>query len=158
MNSDQMHLHHEFDRVYHRAVWGKRLAQMRHRPIGLRSYAEIRRQLIVLGECYRGIQEVPVDRIVGSMDRCDDFDAAFRPLRAGSAGRWVSVARAYDAGRTLPPVQLYQITDIYFVLDGHHRVSVARVRGQGWVDAEVVEVFVPASLPAAHSRMLTSGG
>jgi hypothetical protein len=151
MSPDQMHLRNEFDRAYQRAVWNNRIARLRHRPNGLRSYSEIRRQLIVRGESYRGIQEVPVDRIVGSMDRCDDFDAAFRPLRADSAGRWVSVAHAYDAGRSLPPVQLYQIADAYFVCDGHHRVSVARVRGQGWVDAVVVEVLVRAPLPATRA-------
>jgi hypothetical protein len=158
MSPDQMHLHNEFDRAHQRAVWNNRIARLRHRPTGLRSYAEIRRQHIVRGESYRGIQEVPVDRIVGSMDRCDDFDAAFRPLRADSAGRWVSVAHAYDAGRSLPPVQLYQIADAYFVLDGHHRVSVARVRGQGWVDAVVVEVLVLAPIAAIQAPKPPSTG
>src|SRR5215211_4631094 len=141
MSPDQTYLRNEFARAHHRAVWGNQLARLRRCPIGLRSYSEIRRQLVVLGESYRGIQEVPVDRIVGSTDRWNDFDPAFRPLRANSADRWVSVARGYDAGRSLPPVQLYQIADAYFVHDGHHRVSVARVRGQVWVEAEVVEVL-----------------
>jgi hypothetical protein len=151
MSPDQTYLRNEFARAYHRAMWGNRLAHLRHRPTGLRSYHQIRRQLVVLGESYRGIQEVPVDRIVGSTDRCHDFDPDFRPLRANSAARWVSVARGYDAGRSLPPVQLYQIADAYFVLDGHHRVSVARVRGQGWVEAEVVEVLGAASRPATQA-------
>jgi hypothetical protein len=151
MSPDQTYLRNEFARAYHRAVWGNRLARMHRRPTGLCSYYETRRQLVVIGQSYRGIHEVPVDRIVGSTDRCHDFDAAFRPLRANSAGRWVSVARGYDAGRSLPPVQLYQIADAYFVCDGHHRVSVARVRGQGWVEAEVVEVRTLAPLPATQT-------
>jgi hypothetical protein len=140
MSLDQMRLRNDFDRAYHRAKWGNRLARLRHRPNGLLSYQETRRQLVVTGESYRGIRLVPVDQIVGSTDRCHDYDSAFRPLRANSAGRWVSVARGYAAGRSLPPVQLYQVAGLYFVRDGHHRISVARVRGQGWVDAEVVEI------------------
>jgi hypothetical protein len=155
MSPDQTYLRNEFARAFHRAVWGDRLARLRHRPTGLRSYSETRRQVVVLSESYRGIQEVSVDRIVGSTERWNDFDPAFRPLRADSAGRWVSVARGYDAGRSLPPVQLYQIADAYFVRDGHHRVSVARVRGQGWVEAEVVEVLTRASLPATQAPKLS---
>jgi hypothetical protein len=151
MSPNQTYLRNEFDRAYHRAERGNWLARMRRRPSGLRSYYEMRQQHVVIGESYRGIQEVPVDRIVGSTDRCHDFDAAFRRLRSNSAGRWVSVACGYDAGRSLPPVQLYQIADDYFVLDGHHRVSVARVRGQGWVDAEVVEVLVLAPVLATQA-------
>jgi hypothetical protein len=151
MSPNQTYLRNEFDRAYHRAVWGNQLARMRRLPTGLRSYYEIRRQFVVLSESYRGIQEVPVDRIVGSTDRWNDFDASFRPLRANSAGRWISVARGYDAGRSLPPVQLYQIADAYFVCDGHHRVSVARVRGQGWIEAEVVKELTLAPHPATQA-------
>jgi hypothetical protein len=145
----------DFDRACHRAVWGDRLARLRHRPNGLLSYHQIRRQLVVTGQSYRGIRVVPVDKIVGSTDRCHDFDTAFRPLRTNSACRWVSVARGYAEGLSLPPVQLYQIGDAYFVVDGHHRVSVARVRGQGWIDAEVVEVLTLAPFPAPHASKLS---
>src|SRR5687768_15193894 len=107
MSPDQTYLRNEFDRAYHRAVWGDRLARLRHRPNGLLSYHQIRQQLVVTGESYRGIRVVPVDKIVGSTDRCHDFDTAFRPLRTNSAGRWVSVACGYAEGRSLPPVQLY---------------------------------------------------
>jgi hypothetical protein len=146
----------DFDRAYHRAVWGDRLARLRHRPNGLLSYHQVRRQLVVSGESYRGIRVVPVDKIVGSTDRCHDFDKAFRPLRKDFACRWVSVARGYAEGLSLPPVQLYQIGDAYFVRDGHHRVSVAHVWGQGWVDAEVVEVFTLAPLPTPHASKQSS--
>ena len=151
MSLYQEHLRADFDRAHRRAAWGSRLARLRHRPNGLLSYHETRRRLVLTGENDRGIRVVPVDKIVGSTDRCHDFDAAFRPLRADSASRWLSVARGYAAGRSLPPVQLYQIADAYFVRDGHHRVSVARVRGLGWVDAEVVEVHALAPLPAPQA-------
>ena len=139
MSPYQEHPLEDFDRAHRRAAWGNRLARLGHRPNGLLSYHETRQRLVVTGESYRGIRVVPVDKIVGSTDRFHDFDAAFRPLRADAAGR------------SLPPVQLYQIADAYFVRDGHHRVSVARVRGQGGVDAEVVEVHALAPLPAPQA-------
>ncbi len=149
-----MSRHHEqavadFDRAYHRAVLGDLLAHLRRRPNDLLSYHEVRSGLAAGGERYRGVQAVPVDRIVGSTDRCRDFDRAFRPLRSQANGRWVSVARAHGEGRSLPPVQLYQVGDAYFVRDGHHRVSVARARGKPWVDAEVVEVLAPLPIRLA---------
>ena len=137
--------HHEravadFDRAHRRAALGGLLARLRRRPAGLLAYHEVRRGLAAAAESYRGVRAVPVDRVVGSTDRCRDFDRAFRPRRGHCAGRWVSVARAHGEGKELPPVQLYRVGDAYFVRDGHHRVSVARVRGQAAIDAEVVEV------------------
>ena len=138
----------DFDRAYHRAVLGNLLARLCRRPNNLLAYQEVCRDLALAGESYRGIRAVPVAQIVGSTDRCRDFDRTFRPLRMHAAGRWVSIARAHDEGRALPPVQLYQVGDAYFVRDGHHRVSVARVRDQLCVDAEVVELLVRGPLPA----------
>ena len=161
-----MSRHHEqavadFDRAHHRAVLGDLLARLLRRPNDLLSYHGVRGGLAITGERYRGVRAVSVDRIVGSTDRCRDFDRAFRPRRGHAAHRWLSVARADSEGRDLPPVQLYQLGDAYFVRDGHHRVSVARARGKPWVDAEVVEVlahgFVPAARPAGPSRVEASG-
>jgi hypothetical protein len=151
MHPNQTHQRLAFERAHRRAMWANHLARLRRRSNTLRSYNESRRQVAVRGESYRGIQEVPVERIVGSTDRWNDFDLAFRPLRANAADRWISVACGYDEGRSLPPVQLYQIADAYFVIDGHHRVSVARVYGFNWVDAEVVEVVTGAPRSAAQA-------
>ena len=148
MSRHQEQARDDFDRAYHRAVLGNLFARLRRRPNRLLAYHEVCRDLALAGESYRGIRTVPVAKIVGSTERCRDFDRAFRPLRAHAAGRWVSVARAHGEGRALPPVQLYQLGDAYFVRDGHHRVSVARVRDQPCVDAEVVELLVRGPLPA----------
>jgi hypothetical protein len=139
----------DFDRAHRRAALGGLLARLRRRPDGLLAYHEVRRGLAA-AESYRGVRAVPVDRIVGSTDRYRDFDRAFRPRRGHCAGRWVSVARAHGEGKSLPPVQLYRVGDGYFVRDGHHRVSVARFRGQAVIDAEVVEVVVLGALPVAE--------
>ena len=140
----------EFDRARRRAALGHLLARLRRRPNTLLAYHGVRRGLTIAGEGYRGVRAVPVAKIVGSTDRWRDFDRAFRPLRAHAACRWVSVARAHGEGRALPPVQLYRVGDAYFVRDGHHRVSVARIRGQECVDAEVVELLARGPLSAAR--------
>ena len=86
---------------------------------------------------YAGVRTVPIRDIRGSEGRCQDFDAAFRPLKTHNRSRWVGLAAARQRGTVLPPVDLIQVGDIYFVRDGHHRISVARAFGQEQIDAEV---------------------
>jgi hypothetical protein len=148
MSRHQEQARRDFDRAYRGAMLGNLLARLCRRPNNLLAYHEARRGLAVVGEGYRGVRTVPVEEIVGSTDRCGDFDRAFRPLRTHAGARWMSVARARAEGKELPPVQLYRVGDAYFVRDGHHRVSVARVRDQGFVDAEVVELVVRGPVPA----------
>jgi hypothetical protein len=80
-----------------------------------------------------------VDQIVGSVNRYQDFDRVFLPTQAHTAHRWRSISRAFYDDVSLPPVKLYKVGDTYFVMDGNHRVSVARERGQLFLDAEVIE-------------------
>ena len=86
-----------------------------------------------------GLQQVPIERIVGS-GRYRDFSLAFLPLRQESDGRWQSIARARRQGINLPPPLLYQVGDAYFVEDGNHRISVARTAGQEYIEANVVAI------------------
>jgi hypothetical protein len=86
---------------------------------------------------YAGIETVPIRRIQGSQGRSQDFDPDFNPLQDRTQVRWLSVARARQGGKSLPPVKLVQVKDLYFVQDGHHRISVARALGQQDIDAEV---------------------
>lgn len=96
---------------------------------------------------YGGTRAVPIDQIRGSEGRSDDFDADFRPTSNRTRGRWMSVAAAVLMGKTLPPVDLVEIGDRYFVRDGHHRISVARALGQTAVDAEVTVLDMAGPLP-----------
>ena len=64
--------------------------------------------------------------------------------RASVGERWKRIDRAFHRGEELPPVSLYKVGGLYFVLDGHHRVSVARYHGVEWIDAYVTE-FVAAA-------------
>jgi hypothetical protein len=81
---------------------------------------------------------VPLAKIVGTEGRSEDFDADFNPLKQHNRERWISVAAARRMGIVLPAVELLQVGDEYYVRDGHHRVSVAKVMGQLEIDARVV--------------------
>ena len=109
-------------------------------------YHEVQRRFQPEGAVYRGLRAVPLDQIVGSMDRFEDFNRAFLPRRTGTKGRWTSIDRAHLEDRTLPPVQLRKVGGVSFVQDGNHRVSVARGRGHRFIDAEVTEALVRAPL------------
>jgi hypothetical protein len=102
----------------------------------------VRAKLGVRGHVYRGVHGVSLSKIVGSVGRYRDFDRAFMPVKDSVARRWQSIARAYYDDVSLPPVKLYKVGEVYFVLDGNHRISVARERGLDSIDAEVVEIQV----------------
>ncbi|MDO8752877.1 MAG: hypothetical protein Q7J80_03200 [Anaerolineales bacterium] len=105
----------------------------------LLSYDEIKEKLRIGGPIYRGVKTVHVNQIAGSLNRYHEFDRAFLPKEDQLASRWQKVDRAFYQEIDLPPVVLYKVGDVYFVVDGHHRVSVAREQGQDFIDAEVRE-------------------
>ena len=109
-------------------------------PYRLLSYDEVKASLHLGGPIYRGIQTVPVKQIVGSLNRYDEFDRAFKPVDDHLAERWQNIDYAFYKAIGLPPILLYKVGEVYFVVDGHHRVSVAREQGQTDIDAEVREV------------------
>lgn len=94
--------------------------------------------LHVRGSSYAGIKVVPIRSIIGSEGRTTDFDMEFHPLSEAARERWVSVAVAHLSRLPIPPVQLIQVGDAYFVRDGHHRISISRAFGQTAIDAEVI--------------------
>lgn len=108
----------------------------------LLAYTEVREKLRVGGPIYRGVQTVPIAQIIGSVDRYRDFDRAFLPTQDFMSERWQKVSRAWYQDISLPPILLYKVGEVYFVVDGHHRVSVARERGQEAIEAEVRECAV----------------
>jgi hypothetical protein len=87
-----------------------------------------------------GLQVVPLDSIVGTVDRGVDFDRGFLPTSQRLRSRWERIAAAQRRGESMPPVSLYKVGDLYFVRDGHHRVSVAKSLGREDIDAYVTEV------------------
>ena len=87
-----------------------------------------------------GIRTVRIDQIKGSEGRSQDFDQDFNPLKSHNRDRWLNIARAWLSGAYLPAVELIKVKDIYFVQDGHHRISVARYMGADFIDARVCTI------------------
>jgi hypothetical protein len=137
MGEDQAQV--DFDAARRKAFWHDALSFLGGCSNQMLSWDKVRHELGIRGQVYRGVQTVPVNKIIGSVGRYQDFDRAFLPKQDSVAQRWRSIARAYYDDVSLPPVKLYRIGDAYFVLDGNHRVSVARERGVEFVDAEVIE-------------------
>jgi len=107
----------------------------------------IRRKVNVSNRHYIGLQTVRIAQIRGSEGRSREFDAHFRPRQTHTKERWVNVAVAQSQGHPLPPVELIQIGDIYFVRDGHHRISVAQAMGQEQIEAFVTVWETTGALP-----------
>ena len=94
-----------------------------------------------VGERRLGEQTIPLDSIVGTVDRSREFDRAFRPTSQRVRERWERINLAQRRGKAMPPIDVYRIGDMHFVKDGHHRVSVARALGHRDINAYVTEVL-----------------
>jgi len=125
-------------------VWGAISGQR----ATLLSYDDIKEKLHIGGPIYRGIKTVRVDQIAGSLNRYHEFDRVFLPASDALAERWQRVNRAFYQEISLPPVVLYKVGQVYFVVDGHHRVSVAREQGQIEIEAEVRECATRVNITA----------
>jgi hypothetical protein len=123
-----------------KATIGKILGLLRRQRRELLSFGEVQNKLRLGGPVYQGVQSVPISKIVGSVDRYRDFDRLYLPTQSHTEDRWRRIARAWYKDISLPPVVLYKVGEVYFVIDGNHRVSVAREKGQEFIDAEVREV------------------
>ncbi len=115
-------------------------ARLRGKPTDLLPFEEVRQILKASGEEQRGLQTIPLDSIVGSVGRYTDFTRDFFPRRDTVASRWVRLRASIREKGQLRPIQVYQIGEVYFVLDGNHRVSVARERGANEIQAYVTEI------------------
>ena len=118
------------------------LARITGKSNELLSYEEIADKLKLQGRSDKGIQTIPVDAIIGSVGRYTDFTRTFLPRHRGDQQRWANVkAVALDpVGEGLPPIEVYKVSEVYFVLDGNHRVSIARQEGWKEMEAHVIEI------------------
>ena len=128
------------------------LQHVYHRMTGksdeLLSYDDVRRALKAKTQIERGLQEIPLDAIVGSVGRYTDFTRSFLPLSDSMEERWAKVYQVATDGTGWPPIQVYKIGKAYFVLDGNHRVSVARQLEMGTIQAFVTEIISKVPLSA----------
>ncbi|RJQ41945.1 MAG: transcriptional regulator [Anaerolineaceae bacterium] len=133
----------DFEEAYFRGFIRSIENWLRLNKTHLLAFNEILGHISIKGQYDAGIQEIEIDHIIGSVNRYADFDDAFLPRQKHTRSRWEKIDRAYLRDEILPPVDVYQIGDFYFVMDGNHRVSVAKKRGQKWIDAHVVRIEVP---------------
>jgi hypothetical protein len=137
-----------FERARRRSAYS-RLARVvgRNAPRELLPLEEAMRRLRPFARRYVGVRPIPLSQVVGTDSRGGDFDRDFNPRRPGVRDRWERLERAFpDAA--FPPIVAYQLGEAYFVIDGHHRVAIARRRGMQTIDAEVTELTARWHLPA----------
>jgi hypothetical protein len=133
----------DFLRARRRAILARLATRLRLEPDieVILPYEEVIEALGFVSERRLGLQVVQISAIVGTVDRERDFDRHFRPTSGRVRSRWEQIAAAIRRGEALPPVDLIKVGEIYFVRDGHHRVSVAAALGHADIDAYVTEVI-----------------
>ncbi|OLF07252.1 chromosome partitioning protein ParB [Actinophytocola xinjiangensis] len=145
----------DFLRARRRQVMSKLAAWMRRAPDDVNimlPFDEVVAALGRAGERRLGLRVIRLDSIVGSVDRDREFDRRFRPTSGQVRERWQRLALAQRRGESVPPIEVYRIGDMHFVLDGHHRVSVAHALGLATIDAYVTEVLTRLSPEGVRYR------
>ncbi len=134
----------DFGRARRRRAMSRLAASLRREPSDVNvilPFDEVVEALGRRGERRVGLQTIPLDSIVGTVDRSREFDRAFRPTSSRVRPRWERIAMAQRKGQAMPPIDVYRIGELHFVKDGHHRVSVARELGYDAIEAYVTEVI-----------------
>jgi hypothetical protein len=113
---------------------------------------EVERRLRPFGRRYLGVQPIPLDALVGTDSRASSFTRDFRPLHSFSRDRLRSLQSAFADG-AFPPIVAVKLGETYFVIDGHHRVVLARRGGAEQIDADVTELIARVPLPAGADML-----
>jgi len=134
------------------AEWGDQQHESRGFELARRSsellpFDDVSRRLGLLGQHYVGIRPIPIERIVGSVDRSRDFDRQFRPTKWHLRTRLQGLRHALPEVADFPPISVLEVGGVYFVSDGHKRVAIARERDAASLDAEVVRLETSYDLP-----------
>jgi hypothetical protein len=114
-------------------------------PAPLPSFNDMRSRLHLFQQTYAGLQTIDVDKIVGTVDRSHDFDRDFLPRSPQTRERWERLERAFPS-LGFPPISVYQVGEVYFVIDGNHRVALAKQKEALFIDAEVTEIHTDVEI------------
>jgi hypothetical protein len=139
-SADAVQAAEDFNKIRNKALVSRIQNLLTAQQDDLMSLDDVKNILKPHNQTYKGMQTVPVNLIVGSEGRSQDFNRNFQPRKEFMRQRWTSVDRAQMQSVTLPPIQLYEIGGAYFVRDGNHRVSVAKMQGIEQIDAEVTSL------------------
>jgi hypothetical protein len=141
-NNTKFQAQSDYQRALREALWHK-VSHWRGRGCNdLLSFNEVFVYLKKQPQIDLGLQSVPLEQIVGSTGRYEDFDLAYNPRHKASEDRWVNVAETQYKGVELPPILLYKVGQAYFVEDGNNRVSVAHQNGKKYIQSRVIEIDV----------------
>jgi ParB-like nuclease domain len=148
VNESEHYVRSTFRKARRREAY-RRLSQIAGRGGSrpLLSLDEVSRRLRAFEQSYVGVRPIRVADVVGTVSRVDDFDRDFLPKRSKIQERWQNVERMYPEG-DFPPIVVYELDGRYFVVDGHHRVAIARQRGIEFIDAEITRLRSRYPLPA----------
>ena len=140
----------DFNNARRKASIQEILARLAGKSSELLSYEEVAKKLKLNVRTERGVYDIPLKAIVGSVGRYNEFTRGFLPLKSGDQVRWARVKTMVDdpMGTGLPPIDVYKVGEVYFVLDGNHRVSIAREEGFEFIEAHVIEVKTDIPLTA----------
>ena len=134
----------DFQRARRRQVLARLAHRLRREPDDVNlilPFNEVVAALGRRGERRLGLQILRLDTIVGTVDSTRDFDRRFRPTSDRVRERWERLALAQRRGEPIPPIDVYRIGDMHFVIDGHHRVSIAMATGAKTIEGYVTEVL-----------------
>lgn len=150
MDEEKTHLELEgkkfFDKARSQALFNELKRLLMNESSTLWNFNEVKSKLRLQNSLYRGLQDIPVDRIVGSVGRYNDFTREFLPKSYDMQARWSHVYAQMHSLEGVPPIEVYQVDDVYFVRDGNHRVSIARQQGFETIQAHVTELETPIDL------------
>ena len=129
-----------FTKAHRKEVY-RRLARVvrGEAPATLPSFEDLRSRLQLFHQSYLGVQTIEVPKIIGTVERSSDFDKDFLPRSAQTRERWEQLEHAFPTGG-FPPISVYKVNDVYFVIDGNHRVALAKHRDADFIDAEITEI------------------
>ncbi len=143
---------HDFQSARQKAGIQEVLARVTGKSNQLLSYDDVAEKLKLRARTERGIQHIPLNAIVGSVGRNTEFTRTFLPRRAGDRERWANVKAVFmdtSSGASLPPIEVYKVGEVYFVVDGNHRVSIARQEKFTTIEARVIEFKTDIKLTPA---------
>lgn len=136
----------DYDRARMKAFWQNVWNSITKQESDLLNFEDVKSKLRLNNQRSLGLQNIPLDKIVGSVGRYQDFTRSFLPKKTVSEERWLQVDALARGMQGFPPIELYKVSDVYFVLDGNHRVSVAHQLKMPTIEAYVQELIIPAEL------------
>ncbi len=136
----------DFHEARRKAALESIVAFIQGKSTDLMSYEQVREKLRPIESARRILEDIPLEKIVGSVNRTSDFSRNFLPRHESDLFRWASVRSGVESLVGLPPIDAYRVGDLYFILDGHHRVSVAKELGAKTIQGYVIPVYTRVPL------------